>query len=360
MTWRHVNMTRSSQTFKRFAIIGEEYVILRGYGMRKVDFLFSLMLFASSCGQKSVIKTHVEARALGDGEHITFSIVVPLSEKSISSFKSPVADMNPLARGFVGSIMNLGASMGAGKQRLTLIQPIPEIPESFGSVKIKRIFFYIEPEKKKENFDFLRKLALKVSSTTIERDNPSWEPIVDTDSMDDDELSFFWSQFPSQRNRRAREWEEKTNGLMLIKYDQESKEKSLKGDEVGKIQIIQTRTPNATRKYLENNFSNYLTRIHTLSKSILVELKNDPIAAELFKTRFSADSQKLSDLGIGEINLCDPSVCLDMQLPDEDLIPILKTGNALKIDTYIDPKKAPKSFQLKGFLEFELKVKSKL
>jgi hypothetical protein len=328
--------------------------------MKKIVFLFSLVLLTAGCGQKSTIKTHVEVRQVGDGEHVTLSVVVPLSEKSISSFKSPVAGMNPLARGFVGSIMNLGASMGAGKQRLTLIQPIPEIPESFGSIKIKRIFFYLEPEKKKENFDFLRKLAVKVSSTNIERDNPSWEPIVDTDSMDDDELSFFWSQFPSRRNRQAQEWEKKSNGLMLIKYDQENKEKSLKGDDVGKIQIIQTRTPNATRKYLEQNFGQYLTRIHTLSKSILVELKTDPIAAELFKTRFSADAQKLTDLGIGEINLCDTDLCLDMQLPDEDLIPMMKNGNALKIDTYIDPKKAPKSFQLKGFLEFELKIKSKI
>ena len=93
--------------------------------MKKSVLLLGLLLLVSSCGKKSVIKSSVEARALGDGQHITFPVVVPLSDKAISSFTSPVAGINPLFRGFVSSIMNLGASMGAGKTRLTLTQPIP-------------------------------------------------------------------------------------------------------------------------------------------------------------------------------------------------------------------------------------------
>lgn len=329
--------------------------------MKKSALLLGLILLASSCGQKSTIKTHVEARALGNGEFITFPIVVPLTEKAISSYNSPLGDMNPLFRGFVGSIMNLGASMGAGKTRLTLTQPIPEIPEGYlASIKITRIFFFIEGDDKKANFDFLRKLAVKISPATIEKDYPSWEPLFETDSFDDDELSYFSSLFPRKRDRHAQDWEKNSPGLLLIKYDEDHKEKSLKGEEVGAINIIQTDKPNATRKYLESQYKGYFTRIHTLSKSILVEFKKDPVAEEMFKNRLAADSLKMEELGIGEINPCSKNVCMDLKVPDTNLIPILKKGNALKIDAYIDPKHTPKSFQLKGFLEFELKIKAKI
>lgn len=329
--------------------------------MKKSVLLLGLLLLVSSCGRKSVIKSSVEARALGDGQHITFPVVVPLSDKAIASFTSPVAGINPLFRGFVSSIMNLGASMGAGKTRLTLTQPIPEIPEGYlASIKIKRIFFFIETNGKKENFEFLRKLAVKVSSTNIEKDNPSWEPAVETDSMDGKELSFFSSLFPSKRDRHAQEWEDSTSGLMLIKYNEDQKAESLKGDEVGTINIIQTEKPNATRKYLEDNYGQYFSRIHTLSKSIIVEFKKDPVLEEMFKSRLAADAVKVEELGIGDINPCRDNVCMDLQVPNINLIPMLKKGNALKIDAYIDPKHAPKSFQLKGFLEFEVKIKAKI
>ncbi len=269
--------------------------------------------------------------------------------------------MNPLFRGFVGSIMNLGASMGAGKTRLTLTQPIPEIPDGYlASIKITRIFFFIEGDTKKENFDFLRKLAVKVSATTIEKDHPSWEPLVETDSFDDNELSYFSSLFPRKRDRNAQEWEKNSPGLLLIKYDEKFKDDSLKGNEIGAINIIQTEKPNATRKYLEEQYKGYFTRIHTLSKSILIEFKKDAVAEEMFKTRLYADPLKMEELKIDEINPCNDNVCMDLKVPDTNLIPMLKKGNALKIDAFIDPKHTPKSFQLKGFLEFELKIKAKI
>jgi hypothetical protein len=49
--------------------------------------------------------------------------------------------------------------------------------------------------------------------------------------------------------------------------------------------------------------------------------------------------------------------CLDMEVPDVDILPMIARGNALKIDAYINANKAPESFQLKGFVEFEIKLK---
>jgi hypothetical protein len=48
---------------------------------------------------------------------------------------------------------------------------------------------------------------------------------------------------------------------------------------------------------------------------------------------------------------------LDVKINDENLLPLLLQGNQLDIETMIDASKIlPKSFQLKGFIEFEIKL----
>lgn len=338
---------------------------------------------ATGCGNKSVIKNSIESRSLGDGEFITLPLVVPLSDKAISSFESPITGVNPLLRIVAGFMMGIGTSIGAGKQGLTMIQPIPEIPEDYiGSIKIKRILFFIEPteamlandewwraiyrryEYGRENFNFLRRLAVKISSTKYERKHDSWEPVITADSINKKEMSAFTKVFRRARNRNHDNWDKKSTGLYLIKYNQDDPamyEQSLqKAKNVGVINIIKTRRPQATRKYLEEFYGEYFIRIHTLSRSILVELKKDPIVEEMFKMRLSADAAKVAELGIDEISPCDRTMCLDLNVPDANLLHIFSKGNAIKIETYIDPKRVPKNFQLKGFIEFEVKIKSVL
>src|SRR5262245_20853127 len=101
----------------------------------------------SACGKESSIKTHVEAERLGDGENITQTVTLPLSDKVVASYSSGLDKVDPFFRGIVGTIMNLGASFGAGKQRLTITQPVPKMPERLSSIKIKRIFFLIDTPK---------------------------------------------------------------------------------------------------------------------------------------------------------------------------------------------------------------------
>lgn len=344
--------------------------------MRKVLFLLSLMLLAAACGQVDRIDLDVEVNRLGDGEHYTQNVVVPLSEKQIASFNSPVGGFDPLIRGMMGTIMGLGASIGAGKTRLTLVQPIPEIPDKYlASVKIKRIFFYMDAEpvvdpsifnltgkKKSANFDFLRRLAVKMSATKMEEaDHAKWEPLVNPGDISDEDLGFFRGLFRKKDASAAqKKWEEETSGLLMIKYHQDNADEALQGNAVGKVFIIETATPAATRKYIEKQYQEHVVRVHTLNQSILVELKNTDVASELFKKQISNDSYKIDELGIGEINPCTRQFCLDLKVPDVNLVPMLKKGNGIKIDAYIDPKDVPKSFQLKGFLEFEIKIKTKL
>lgn len=345
--------------------------------MSKVLILLSLMLIAASCGQVDRIDTDVEINKLGDGQHFTQNVVLPLSENQIASFSSPVGGYDPIIRGMMGTMMGLGASIGAGKTRLSLTQPIPEIPDGvLASIKIKRIFFYMEAEpvvdpsmfnifkkKKKANFNFLRRLAVKMSATKMaEADHEKWEPMIDPNGgISTEEMGFFRGLFRKKDGPEAqKKWEQDTSGLLMIKYHQDDSKDALQGDKVGKVFIIETATPAATRKYIESEYKQHIVRVHTLNTSILVELKNTSVAVEKFNRKLSNDAYKIDELGIGAINPCTQEFCLDLVVPDVNLIPMLKKGNGIKIDAYIDPKDVPKSFQLKGFLEFEIKIKTKI
>jgi hypothetical protein len=56
---------------------------------------------------------------------------------------------------------------------------------------------------------------------------------------------------------------------------------------------------------------------------------------------------------------CTDKICLDFKVADINLVPLLEKSNGIKIDSFIDAGKTPESFQLKGFMEFEVKVQVK-
>jgi hypothetical protein len=316
----------------------------------------SLLLLLGGCGNKSVIKNSIEAQTLGDGKYLPGSIVVPLSEQAIDEFKSPVEEINPLIRGFVKSLMDLGASMGKGKMRLSLTQPLPHISEEITDyIKIKRIFFYIEPGSRQKDFRFLKELGVTLEPYFIHNSN-SWMPYFENKNLTKSEKEFMETLFEDNSNSPKNISRE---GLVLLRYRKDDEAKYLqKKNSVGKILIIRTNRPQETMKYLYDKFDNFFSRIYPSQNSILVELLQDPIVEESFKAVLSADYEKMSALEIEDIEPCSPKFCLDFEIPDTNLYPLMKMGNGLKIDTFMNASGVPKSFQMKGFLEFEVKIKT--
>ncbi len=58
------------------------------------------------------------------------------------------------------------------------------------------------------------------------------------------------------------------------------------------------------------------------------------------------------------IDTCTENSCLEINVPDINLVPIARKGNSLKLESILEADNVPESFKLKGFVEFELKVKS--
>ncbi|HXH32276.1 MAG TPA: hypothetical protein VNJ01_15860 [Bacteriovoracaceae bacterium] len=343
--------------------------------------LFLLILVTTmtipGCGKKSVItnaiKAETTAEAYGDGTHTVMHWVLPLSDQTITSFDSPLKKISFIASGFAKMFMNVGASMGLGKMQLTLVQPIPDLPSEYlKEIRIKRLFFYIEPKEgpRKQpwykrifsgrddvNFDFLARIAVKLSSQKLENDG-SWTPLLAQQEISNKEYDFLKSLFDSRyvepRAESARE-------LILMKYYEEDKEKFLKRPS-GKIFILSVDNPKKAGQSriffvdhpkLKGSFKS----IHLLNKSLIIELRDDRQVEENFQAVLSEEAEAIERIGVKIIEPCEEKTCLDFNVPKMNLMPVMKRANGIRLDAYLEADKVPDSFQLKGFIEFETKLK---
>lgn len=344
--------------------------------MNKLIVFSVLLAFLASCGQKSVIKNDVEsqttAEAYGDGQHVIRPLFMPLSDQAISAFDSPVERVDFIAGGFARMFMDLGAAMGMGRSQLTLVQPVPEIPtDIIKGAKIKRLFFYIEP-KKGENrittfwrkvirgqgdvtFRFLDKMALQISTTNQEKFD-SWYPKFDYKSLKKRDFTELQREF--EEGDRPIDLR-KEDSIVVLKYDGSDPKRYLKNNKNGTMYVLRAKEPAKTKKYLTKHprFRNYFKNIHMLNETLIIELKKDPVVEEGFRVILSENAALMDQFKIDLIEECTMETCLDLEVTDIDLLPLIIRGNALKIDAYMNANFAPDSFQLKGFVEFEVKLK---
>ncbi len=347
--------------------------------MLKQILFFAIIASLTSCGQKSIIKADIKsetmAEAYGDGQYVIRPLFMPLSDQAISAFDSPVEKVDFIAGGLARMFLNLGASMGLGRAQLTLVQPVPEIPtDVIKGAKIKRLFFFIKPKKGESRwstwfnkyirgqgditFDFLDKMALKLTSHRQEKFE-SWYPSFDYKGLKKKDFTPLQALFEKKELFDESVNLEKENSLVILKYDQANKLKYLKNNQYGATYIVYTKKPAQTKKYLLNHpqFKDYFEQIHMLNETLVVELKKDPIVEEGFRVVLSEQAELVDEFKIDLIEECSEQTCLDVKVPDVDLLPLIVKGNALKIDAYINANKAPDSFQLEGFMEFEVKLK---
>jgi hypothetical protein len=357
--------------------------------VKLILFTMALLLLTAGCGQKSVIKTDIKAtrtsEAFGDGKHTIIPIIIPLSDQSIAAFESPLKKMAFL-RGFAKMFLDLGASLGLGKAQLSMIQPVPELPtEYLKSVTIKRLFLYIEPHAdcrtsddpesacRKEklqrrfswlkrifkgysnvDFKFLDKVAVKAYPRPMQNIT-NWLPMVDIKELSRSDFHPLQALFEEDQvinKQNSRE-------LVLLKYSRKTKEQDTKP--LGPIFILNIKegeSPAKTKNFLFDypKFKGYFKRIHIMNKSLLVELKNDRITLESVENVLAENAQEIEDMGIETIEQCTETSCLDLNIPAVNLVPLIEKSNGIQIDSYIDVGKVPNGFQLKGFIEFEVKL----
>jgi len=346
--------------------------------MRKVLLCFAVMFTLIGCGQESKITDSIEAQrtadAYGDGSHTVMPMVLPLSDDTIDSFDSPFSKVGFIFGGFTKIFADLGATIGMGKMNLSLTQKIPEIPKEYiEDVRFKRIFFYIEPVKGPRetrfwnrylfgkddvNFNFINRLAFRVETAQVP-ESMDWAPVVETTLFNTKKFQPMDDIFNEERIHASIMDLNQAKELVFLTFDKRNKNRYLKNDEHGPVYIINTSTPAKTRRFLSQHpkLEGVIERTHILNQSILVELKKDFILEEQFKAVMSEDALYLDQLGVEFIEACKPHTCFDFKVSNLNLMPILTKGNAITIDAFIEAGKVPESFQLKGFIEAEIRMK---
>ncbi|HLW56983.1 MAG TPA: hypothetical protein VKY27_06330 [Bacteriovoracaceae bacterium] len=342
-------------------------------------YLIHLLMIGSliACGQQSEISDAIPAQrtseAYGDGRHTVMPMVLPLSDDTIESFDSPFSKVGFVLGGFSKLFADLGAMIGMGKMHISLTQKIPEIPQEYiEDVRFKRVFLYIEPVKGPRetsfldrlffgrdnvDFKFINRLAVKFSTAKVSA-NSDWSPIVESNTVKSKESLLIDKIFEEEKTHAGIIDIRSAKELVLLTFDKKKKERYLKSDKHGPIYIINTSSPAQTRKYLRDHpkLEGIIERTHILNKSILVEIKNNHILEEYFKAILGEEGKHLESLGVEYIESCKPHTCFDFNVSELNLLPILLKGNAIKIDAFIEAGKVPESFQLKGFIEADIRM----
>lgn len=347
-------------------------------------FILALSVLSTGCGKKSTIKNSVQAEKLscayGDCNYIIKNVTFPLDDSALA-FETPLPGLGPIAGGiikFVGDIFAKNTDMG--KVQVSYTQPIPEIPAELHSVRLKRFFFYMKPsQKKKQNlrgtvtdwfnryilgkghttFAFLDKLAIRLSTTSVE-DPDHYTPVlvnkIDSKDAENDLLAAFkGTGLPKVIDPEI------ATDLILLKYHRKNKENDTNNKDYGKIHYLETTgSAAAVKRFLlkQDIFKGHHVRILILEKSLIIELSKDPMADEIFRNIMMEKAEEIEQLGVNFVDTCTQNSCLEVNVPSVNIVPIARKGNSLKLDALIHAADVPESFKLKGFVEFEAKIKS--
>lgn len=370
--------------------------------MKIKSFLFIAVIatLAMGCGQRSTIKNAVNAEKLanayGDGQNVIRKATFPLSDSSLA-YSTPLPGFAPIAGGilkFVGDIFAANTNMG--KLVYSYTQPITptigEIPEELKAVRLKRFFFYMKPQGKQRfrdilsrfflgkgnvTFDFLEKLVVNIESVNVDDPDNMIPTLIEKDYTSK-EFGHMLEIFEKWYRPAAVIDTESAKSAVLLRYSSKEKSKDTNLNSFGnihylevnpeiepgmtpeKIMELKARATVDTKHLLLDHpkMKGIYERILILENSLIIELKKDPISDLAFKTVISDTNEALEALGVNYIDTCTPKSCLELRLPDINLVPIARKGNSLKLDAVIFAGRVPESFKLKGFVEFEVKIDS--
>ena len=372
---------------------------------RKKSYIFPMkfisliiLLAFVGCAPKSEVTPLFEPISLrdshGDGKYAVFTVKLPLSDNSIDTYDSPIDPTTGVARiPLLGDMLrfvtqatfNFGAEIGFGKTNLTIKQPLPDLDTPYlHSISVKRVFFHIDQKKidpdvrlslwdklrnlirgtTKLNFNFIREMRLNMRVS--KEDEPTdYIPEI----IEDTRLT------PISRDA--------TDIIEFLRYERRSRSTVLNEATATNTVVIYSPEPVRLRRFIRNNplLAGYVKNMEVINKSLFVELKQDfeqtasqridpAMYKELFdrETPFESKVKEFTalfekeSLGNAQVEVvkmvpCSSSTCMDVKVNNQNLLPLIKQGNRLNIETMIDASRVPpRSFQLKGFIEFEVKL----
>lgn len=323
----------------------------------------------------------------GDGKFATFTIKMPLSETSIDAVNSPIDPRGGISRvPILGDVLrlvgqatlNVVTRFGVADQQLIISQPIPEIDTDIVKhVSIKRVFFQIkETERGQEqrrrrrslptrvfrgvrdlirgdadiDFDFIDELKIDMRMHTAATEVTSWIPEV------------IFSDDTTGRYVLERQIADANRAPVFNLLDYRKKNRQKLTHRLAPVFTFYTEKPVELQRIFRRieAFREVVADMTKVGKSVIVELRAAPGVRAAFLGLLKTHERDLAEVPFNRAE-CNEDLCMDMKVNGDNLLPLLMTGDTLKIDTAMELDKVPPtSFQLRGYLEFEIKIDSPL
>lgn len=330
----------------------------------------------------------------GDGKHTILTIKLPLSDNSIDSYDSPIDPITGVARiPFLGDMLrlvtqatfNFGAGIGFGKTHLTIKQPVPNLDTPYiNSISIKRVFFHIDQTKADPNprVNFFYRLRNIIRGSTALNFNFIREMKINMKITKEGEPVDYIPEI-LENTRLSPIASDSKDIIEFLRYNRRSRQEVLNEKTATHTLVVYSPFPSRVRSFIKRSsiLSKYVKNMDVVNKSLFIELKQEyevpdsqkiepsqfqelfgvetPFESKVkeFTFLFEKESAGMAQVEVTKMIPCSSLTCMDVKVNNQNLLPLLLQGDRLNIETLIDASRVPpRSFMLKGYIEFEVKL----
>ena len=213
-----------------------------------------------------------------------------------------------------------------------------------------------------------------INLVKFKNNTPSFS--ISSDSVSDEDRFLFFTIENSEQRTQIKDYLKRNKFKPFIKRVRSFKdglEIALKEDAVGSdvFNIINSESQTTKNMYIfrlnskfveakkffkNSDLSQYIKDTTMIGKSLFVELRDD-VSKQAF-AKLLKQKQNLidSELDIYKVERCVSSNCLDLDVKDVNLLPLLSSNKKLKVDTYLSVRSLGNSdFKYNGYIEVEVK-----
>ncbi len=352
----------------------------------KILFIVLLSLGLSSCSGyleetsevKPIAKAKSISEALGvdkDNKFLTKTIYIPLNASSISHYDHDLvigrdhlindSNLTNIIEGLKVGFLNLGMNLASkNKVKISSEFDFSFIDTSFvKGVKIKNVFFNIKKCDERNETCQSRIQEKSLSLSIIKEMFINFTPLEHSVINDEVQINTSLRKYNSISNQAFRTFldSESINGKSLYndftianyKYSQSKRNKDIE-----RVIILKTEGDyswDVKNLLSSSKYSRQVEIVSLIGNNVYIKLRNS-IFRETFLSKLKKE-KLFTDKRITSILNCTSKQCMNFNVNQSNLIPLIEKSPLIKIDTFLNLNRLTKTdFEYQGLLEIEIKI----
>jgi hypothetical protein len=133
------------------------------------------------------------------------------------------------------------------------------------------------------------------------------------------------------------------------------------GNNISDTIVLYTNNSFHLKKYFNEreDYNKLIQDMVSIKGMLFVTLKRPTQDVNYFKGKVNYDTElEQNNVSVSRIDTCGISDCISLKLNNFNLVPLFKNKKSVFVDAYLDVDDIPEQvFQLKGYIEFKIKIK---